>query len=73
MPARLEVLATLGAGVYYCKRSCNKEKAETGFNESKVCRRRTSIDCRCSITSRSVGRYGQHRRYFYSIIDGAFA
>jgi nitroreductase len=27
----------------------------------------------CSNTSRSVGRYGQRGRDFYSIIDGAFA
>jgi nitroreductase len=26
----------------------------------------------CSNTSRSVGRYGRHRREFYSVIDGAF-
>ena len=27
----------------------------------------------CSNTSCSVGRYCQHRRYFYGIIDGVFA
>ena len=27
----------------------------------------------CANTSRSVGRYGQRGREFYSIIDGAFA
>jgi nitroreductase len=27
----------------------------------------------CSNTSRSIGRYGQRGRDFYSIIDGAFA
>jgi nitroreductase len=27
----------------------------------------------CLSTSRSVGRYGQRRRYFYRNIDGAFA
>src|SRR5215213_1371975 len=27
----------------------------------------------CSNTSRSVGRYGERGREFYSIIDGAFA
>jgi len=27
----------------------------------------------CSNNSRSVGRYGQRERYFYSTIDGAFA